>query len=76
MGGWVMLRPGPEVSARALSAAERLDVLVRFRPLSRLAPPGPQLLDLIELPAYELRHPCRWERLDDVCDQIEQLASR
>jgi hypothetical protein len=75
LGGLVVLRPGPELVSRRLRPAERLDLLVRFNSLAFAGPPAADLLELVELPAYELRHPRRWDLLDAMCGQIEAVAA-
>jgi hypothetical protein len=73
--GWVFLAWGDRVEARPLPARERIPRIAEERGL-RLPPVRPDaLLELAELPAWELSRPQAWESLPQAADQLLALAS-
>jgi hypothetical protein len=74
LAGWVFLAWGDELEVRRLGAAERLSRLLVERGL-RLSPARPEVLvDLAELPAWELRRTHGWDSLDAAVDRLLELA--
>jgi hypothetical protein len=68
--GWVFLSWGDRVETSPLTAQTRVARLGAQRGL-RLAPRDPaRLLDLAALPAWELRRPPEWDRLDSTIDAL------
>jgi hypothetical protein len=73
--GWVFLAWGDAVAARPLPARERIPRIAQERGL-RLPPVRPDsLLELAELPAWELSRPREWASLPRAADLLLELAS-
>jgi hypothetical protein len=73
--GWVFLAWGDATAARALPARERIPRIAEERGL-RLPPVRPDsLLELAELPAWELSRPRDWASLPRAADLLLELAS-
>jgi hypothetical protein len=73
--GWVFLAWGDETAARPLPARERIPRIAEERGL-RLPPVRPDsLLELAELPAWELSRPREWASLPQAADLLLELAS-
>jgi hypothetical protein len=73
--GWVFLAWGDETAARPLPARERIPRIAVERGL-RLPPVRPDsLLELAELPAWELSRPPDWASLPRAADLLLELAS-
>jgi hypothetical protein len=73
--GWVFLTWGDETVARPLPARERIPRIAEERGL-RLPPVRPDaLLELAELPAWELSRPRDWASLPRAADLLLGLAS-
>jgi hypothetical protein len=74
LAGWVFLAWGDELSVRALGPAERLSRLLEERGV-RLPPARPEVLvDLAELPAWELRRPEGWDSIGACVDRLLELT--
>jgi hypothetical protein len=75
LAGWVFLAWGDEIAARPLPARERIPRIAQERGL-RLPPVRPDaLLELAELPAWELSRPREWASLPRAADLLLELAS-
>jgi hypothetical protein len=75
LAGWVFLAWGDEIAARPLPARERIPRIAEERGL-RLPPVRPDsLLELAELPAWELSRPRDWASLPRAADLLLELAS-
>jgi hypothetical protein len=75
LAGWIFLAWGPEVAARRLGGAERLQRIAAQRGL-RLPPANPEvLLELSALPAWELTRPRTWSSLPASADLLLELAA-
>jgi hypothetical protein len=73
--GWVFLAWGDRIEARPLPARERIPRIAEERGL-RLPPVRPDaLLELAELPAWELSRPRGWASLQPAADLLLELAS-
>jgi hypothetical protein len=73
--GWVFLAWGDETDARPLPARERIPRIAEERGL-RLTPVRPDsLLELAELPAWELSRPRDWASLPRAASLLLELAS-
>ena len=74
LAGWVFLTWGEPFGLRKLGAAERLGRLAAERAL-RLPPVREEaFLELVELPAWELRRPLGWETLPATAERLRELA--
>jgi hypothetical protein len=75
LAGWIFLAWGPELAARRLGGAERLQRIAAQRGL-RLPPANPEvLLELSSLPAWELARPQSWDSLPASADLLLELAA-
>ena len=75
LGGWIFLSWGDRVETSKVAPHERVARLGAQRGL-RLAPRDPaRLLDLVALPAWELRRPADWDRLDSATDALLELVA-
>ena len=75
LAGWIFLAWGPELAARRLGGAERLQRIAAQRGL-RLPPANPEvLLELSSLPAWELARPRTWDSLPAGADLLLELAA-
>jgi hypothetical protein len=74
LAGWVFLTWGEPFELRRLGGAERLNRLAGERAL-RLPPVRPEaFLELLELPAWELRRPLGWGSMPETADRLRDLA--
>ncbi len=72
--GWIFLSWGDRVETLEVVPHERVARLGAQRGL-RMAPRDPaRLLDLAALPAWELRRPSHWDRLDTATDALLELV--
>ncbi len=63
LGGWVFLAWGPRLAVRGLDANERVRRLLRNRMLSQPRTHPVKLLELAQLPAWELARPRHWSSM-------------
>lgn len=74
--GWIFLGWGERVEAIPVTAGDRVGNLVEHRG-ARLPSKDPtSLLDLVELPAWELRRPRDWDSLPEAADRLLELVGR
>ena len=74
LAGWIFLAWGDTVAVRPVGAGERLSRLFAERGV-RLPPARPELLvDLAELPAWELSRPRDWDSVDACVDRLLTLG--
>jgi hypothetical protein len=73
--GWIFLSWGDRVETAAVVPHDRVARLGSQRGL-RLAPRDPaRLLDLVALPAWELRRPPDWDRLESATEAVLDLVA-